>query len=167
MWGDHGRTEKFVPYEPSIRVPLLLRWPGHVLAGTDATRLVSYLDLLPTVLQASGVGLPPGAPALDGESLLQPSHRTALYAEYYKDPSNDKTPTWRMVRTAAVKCVQTYDALGSVTFREYYRLTEAPLEMTNVLGDRDPANDPSTSELHQLATQVSLFAGCAGGTCVR
>ena len=35
MWSDHGRTEKFVPYEPSIRVPLLLRWPGHVGAGDD------------------------------------------------------------------------------------------------------------------------------------
>ena len=38
MWGEHGRWEKFVPYEPSIRVPLLVRWPGHFAAGTDTTR---------------------------------------------------------------------------------------------------------------------------------
>ena len=38
-WGEHGRWEKFVPYEPTIRVPLWIRWPGHVTAGTDSTRL--------------------------------------------------------------------------------------------------------------------------------
>ena len=57
-WGEHGRWEKFVPYEPSIRVPLLVRWPGHFTAGIDTTRLVSYLDLLPTMLEAAGFALP-------------------------------------------------------------------------------------------------------------
>ena len=55
MWGEHGRWEKFVPYEPSIRVPLWMRWPGHLAAGTDSTRMVSYLDLLPTMLEAAGI----------------------------------------------------------------------------------------------------------------
>ena len=55
MWGEHGRWEKFVPYEPSIRVPLWVRWPGHLTAGTDSTRIVSYLDLLPTMLEAAGL----------------------------------------------------------------------------------------------------------------
>ena len=71
-WGEHGRMSKFVPYEPSMRVPLLVRWPGHIAAGTDATRLVSYVDILPTILQAANVTLPAGAPPLDGESLLAP-----------------------------------------------------------------------------------------------
>ena len=57
-WGEHGRWEKFVPYEPSIRVPLWVRWPGHVTAGTNTTRLTSYLDLLPTMLEAAGFTLP-------------------------------------------------------------------------------------------------------------
>jgi arylsulfatase A-like enzyme len=39
MWGEHGRWEKFVPYEPSIRVPLLVRWPGHFPAGVNSTRI--------------------------------------------------------------------------------------------------------------------------------
>ena len=87
-WGEHGRTEKFVPYEPSVRVPLLLRWPGHVAAGTNANRRTSYVDLLPTILEAAGFSVPPGAPALDGESLLRPSTRTVTYAEYFADVAN-------------------------------------------------------------------------------
>ena len=55
MWSDHGRTEKFVPYEPSVRVPLYLRWPGQIAAGTDTTRLAQYVDLLPTMLAAAAV----------------------------------------------------------------------------------------------------------------
>ena len=79
MWGEHGRWEKFVPYEPSIHVPLLVRWPGHFAAGTDTTRLVSSLDLLPTMLEAAGITLPT-SPPLDGESLLGPSQRTVTSA---------------------------------------------------------------------------------------
>ena len=73
LWGEHGRWEKFTPYEPVMRVPIWLRWPGHVTTGTDTTRLVSLIDFLPTFLQAAGVSLPAGAPPLDGESLLAPS----------------------------------------------------------------------------------------------
>ena len=62
MWGEHGRTEKFVPYEPSMRTPLWIRWPGTVPAGTNTTRLVSYIDLMPTMLEAAGAVLPAGAP---------------------------------------------------------------------------------------------------------
>jgi arylsulfatase A-like enzyme len=79
MWGEHGRWEKFVPYEPSIRVPLWLRWPGHVPAGVDSTRIVSYLDILPTMLEAAQITIPANAPRLDGQSLLQPGTRTTMY----------------------------------------------------------------------------------------
>ena len=79
MWGEHGRWEKFVPYEPSIRVPLLVRWPGRIIAGTDSARIVSYLDLLPTMLEAAGVPMP-STPPLDGESLLRPTRRTTMYS---------------------------------------------------------------------------------------
>jgi len=34
MWGEHSRTEKFVVYDPSVRVPLFVRWPGHISATT-------------------------------------------------------------------------------------------------------------------------------------
>ena len=101
MWGEHGRTEKFIPYEPSIRVPLYLRWPGHIAAGSDGARIVSGLDLLPTMLEAAQFTLPPTAPPLDGESLLHPAARTTMYSEYYTDSANPGIPYWRMIRGVA------------------------------------------------------------------
>jgi arylsulfatase A-like enzyme len=171
-WGEHGRTEKFVPYEPSLRVPLMVRWPGHVGSGSDP-RLVSYLDLLPTILDAAEISLPAGAPALDGRSLLPPSTRTAMFSEYFADPANgtdDGVPsvdTWRMVRRGQVKYIQTYDAAGAVTFREYYDLATDRAENTNLLADGDPANDPPAAEVASLRTLLDTFATCAGTACVR
>ena len=166
MWGEHGRTEKFVPYEPAIRVPLLVRWPGHVAAGTDTTRLVSYLDIMPTVLEATGATLPAGSPPLDGQSLLRPGTRTAVFAEYWKDPANGAIDTWKMVRTPTAKYVQTYDAGGGVIFREYYDLAADPAENTNLLGDASTANDPPAAQVQQLVNRLNAFATCTGAACV-
>jgi N-acetylglucosamine-6-sulfatase len=167
MWGEHGRWEKFVPYEPSIRVPLMVRWPGHIAAGTNRTRLVSSLDLLPTMLQAAGIALPADAPRLDGESLLRATRRTSMYSEYYVDGANPNIPSWRMVRTATTKYVHTYDAQGAVIAREYYDLASDPAENTNVLGDATTTNDPPASTLTDLATRLDAFATCAGASCVQ
>ncbi len=166
MWGEHGRWEKFVPYEPSIRVPLSVRWPGHFAAGVNATRTVSTIDLLPTMLEAAAITPPAGGPPLDGESLLQASRRTTTYAEYYNDASNKNIPSWRMVRTANAKYVQTYSATGAVIAREYYNLTNDPAENTNLLGDGNAANDPPASTINNLTTRLNTFRTCAGAACV-
>jgi arylsulfatase A-like enzyme len=167
MWGEHSRTEKFVPYEPSIRVPLWVRWPGHFSAGVNTTRTASYLDILPTILQAAGFALPANAPRLDGESLLGASTRTSSFAEYYKDAANGNTPTWKMVRTATVKYIQTYDANGAVIFREYYNLVNDPAENTNLLGDGTTANDPSAAQVTTVRNLLNTYATCTGAACVR
>jgi len=170
MWGDHGRTEKFVVYDPSVRVPLFVRWPGHIPAGTDTTRIVSQIDMLPTILQAAGITPPTGAPAFDGESLLGPTARTAMYSEYFLDSDNGTVPTQRMVRLGhngipTVKYMQTYDSAGNVTFREYYDLVTDPNENLNLLGDTSTTNDPPASEVTALRNRLNAFAVCAGVAC--
>jgi arylsulfatase A-like enzyme len=166
-WGEHGRMSKFVPYEPSMRVPLLVRWPGHIAAGTSATRLVSSVDILPTILQAARVTLPAGAPPLDGESLFRPSSRTTLYGEHHHDPVVPAVNTWRMVRTATAKYVENYDSSGAVVFREYYNLVKDPAEHTNLLGDATTANDPPAATVTDLASKLTAYATCSGSACVR
>lgn len=167
MWGEHGRHSKFVPYEPSLRVPLWLRWPGNIPAGTNTSRTVSYLDLLPTMLQAAAVTLPANAPRLDGESLLGTSSRTTMFSEYYLDSANGSVPTWKMVRTNTAKYIQTYNATGAVIFREYYDLVADPIENTNLLGDGNTANDPPTSQINTLTNRLSSLATCTGASCVQ
>lgn len=59
----HGQTL----YEEQWRVPLLVRWDGHIRPGTRLERPVSLLDIAPTVLAAAGL---PAMPEVDGQSLL-------------------------------------------------------------------------------------------------
>ena len=55
FWGEHGLSDKRLPYLPSTRVPLLVRWPGRVEPGTRDGRLVANVDVAPTILDAAGV----------------------------------------------------------------------------------------------------------------
>jgi len=61
------RGRKRSLYEGGIRVPGLIRWPGHVPAGKiDDTSIVAGVDWLPTICQLAGVEIPKSH-ALDGE----------------------------------------------------------------------------------------------------
>ncbi|MCR4415662.1 MAG: sulfatase-like hydrolase/transferase, partial [Thermoguttaceae bacterium] len=61
------RGRKRSLYEGGVRVPFLVRWPGHVPAGRiDDASVVAGVDLLPTVCTFAGVAVPSGH-ALDGE----------------------------------------------------------------------------------------------------
>lgn len=70
MLGDHGLSQKNVPYEPSVRIPLILRWPGRTAEGRVSHDLVGLTDLLPTVIQGAKLDYLPEAGPLPEESLL-------------------------------------------------------------------------------------------------
>ncbi len=63
------RDAKTSLYEGGVRVPYLLRWPGHVPGGQVLPNPVITLDLLPTALAAAGASVPTNRP-LDGLNLL-------------------------------------------------------------------------------------------------
>ena len=69
----HGMVEKCAVghnvYEDTLRVPLIVRWPGRVKGHRVRDDLVSLLDLYPTILELTGVRRPAGAGKLDGISL--------------------------------------------------------------------------------------------------
>ena len=81
--GDHGAQfsrGKGSVYEGGLRIPMIVRWPGQVKAGTVREELVSTVDILPTVLQA--VQLPARA-SLPGRSLLPlAANRDAPWRRY-------------------------------------------------------------------------------------
>lgn len=53
--GAHGLWGKNVFYQESMRVPLLMRWPGNLPAGRTVSRCVSLVDLGSTLLQLAGL----------------------------------------------------------------------------------------------------------------
>jgi choline-sulfatase len=67
MATEHGLWYKRTFYEASVRIPLLISWPGKALAGQTVSNVVSLLDLAPTLLQ---IGNAPSLPRSDGRTLV-------------------------------------------------------------------------------------------------
>ncbi len=75
--GDHGegfrpetRRARWVPFEEVIRVPWIMRWPGHLEAGSKIEWPASELDVTPTMLSLLGFGIE--AAGFDGKNALAP-----------------------------------------------------------------------------------------------
>src|SRR3546814_9582267 len=57
--GEHGFYDKRMMLEPSIRVPMLLRWPRRIKTGqVDDEHMVLNIDVAPTLLSLAGVKPP-------------------------------------------------------------------------------------------------------------
>ncbi|AOW99729.1 arylsulfatase [Moorena producens PAL-8-15-08-1] len=59
QWPDGALTpfrgEKNTNWEGGYRVPALVRWPGHIPAGTVSHEIFSHLDWVPTLMAAAGM----------------------------------------------------------------------------------------------------------------
>ncbi|HEY3686794.1 MAG TPA: sulfatase-like hydrolase/transferase [Streptosporangiaceae bacterium] len=141
MLGDHGIYLKGPYfYDPAVRVPLIVSWPGVIEAGRRSTALVEYTDLAPTLLDAAGLPRHPGMqgrslwPMLTGSAGLD-HHRDDVYSEYYNAMPwhRDPAPQTTMLRTADHKLVVTH----GLDTGELYDLREDPLERRNRWADPD------------------------------
>ncbi len=56
--GQHGLVAKSFMYEDNVRLPFIVRWPGHVPAGSQCAALQGLVDLSPTFLEACGLKVP-------------------------------------------------------------------------------------------------------------
>jgi arylsulfatase A-like enzyme len=57
--GDHGWFDKRFMYEESIRMPFVMSYPRAIPAGQALDRIVTNVDIAPTLLEAAGVEVPP------------------------------------------------------------------------------------------------------------
>ncbi|MBI1176897.1 sulfatase-like hydrolase/transferase [bacterium] len=55
MHGSHGRTDKMVPYAEAVRIPMIIRWPGHIEAGRHTDTLQTPVDHFPTLCALAGI----------------------------------------------------------------------------------------------------------------
>jgi arylsulfatase A-like enzyme len=58
MFGAHGRRAKYIFYEEAIRVPFLVRWPGHIPAQSLSDVLLGTPDIMPTLLSMLNLPIP-------------------------------------------------------------------------------------------------------------
>jgi autotransporter-associated beta strand protein len=133
FWGEHGRGDKRLAYEESIRVPLLMRGPG-VVPGQTSDALVTAVDLAPTILTAAGVAVPPAMQGQALNGLLAGSggfSRDAIYAEYYKEDKYPDVPRWEAVRTQT-HLYLTHPDEGP-QYDELYDVVNDPYQVNNLL----------------------------------
>jgi len=159
LWGAHGIKGKQTPYTASIRVPMFARWTGHIDAGAVDHRFVANIDIAPTVLAAAGVQ---PAAVMDGRSLFDSWTRDRMLLEYWRLKHPSDVPTWASIRTRSYQYIEYYSGDGNVTFREYYDLAQDPWELTNLLHDGTPRNDPS---IRPFAAELAALRTCMGAAC--
>jgi arylsulfatase A-like enzyme len=112
LLGDHGMYYKgpFF-YEPSIRVPLIVSWPGVIPSGRRSKALVELVDLAQTMLDAAGIKHDQGMQGRSLWELLKGNadlnhHRDDVYCEYYNAlPWNNPAAYGTMVLTERYKLV--------------------------------------------------------------
>lgn len=88
----HGKTVN----EKALHVPLVVRLPRVVPAGTTEPRVVSTVDLLPTLCELADVAPPPW---IEGRSLLAPADGAAVFSScqlLQKDLFGVRTERWRL-----------------------------------------------------------------------
>ncbi len=108
---DHGAQwpfGKWTLYDEGIRTPLVVAWPGHIAAGVRTDAMVSWVDLLPTIVEAAGGTVDE---SIDGRSILPvllgktETHRDAIYTVHSGDGDFNVYPM-RSVRTAQFKYIR-------------------------------------------------------------
>lgn len=107
---DHGAQWPFAKwnlYDAGIRTPLIVSWPGRIATDVRSDAMVSWVDLLPTLVEAAG-----GTPdeSLDGRSFLPVlagqvnHHRDAIYTTHSGDGNFNVYPA-RSVRDKQFKYI--------------------------------------------------------------
>lgn len=107
-WSDHGPLPrgKRWPYDSGIRIPMIVRWPGQLEAGSKSDRLVSTIDLGPTVLSLAGVEIPQH---LQGKAFLgeaEESEREYVFAS--RDRYDESYDMIRAARDKRFKYMRNY-----------------------------------------------------------
>jgi arylsulfatase A-like enzyme len=148
--GERGMADKWLPYEESIRVPLVVvdPWVPQDESGRRVDALALNIDVAPTLLDLAGLPVPAG---VQGRSLVPlvrgasapADWRTEFFYEHLTFP--DRIPPTEGVRTPRWKYFRWLSATPAR--EELYDLKADPTEERDLAGD--PAHAQTLAELRE------------------
>ena len=150
MLSDHGLDRKSVPYQGSIRVPMILSGPENLLGrrwGEVDDTLVELRDVMPTTLDIAGAAIPA---TLDGRTIRQGHSRQWLHGEHVY---GEKSHQFIVTKT------DKYIWFSQTGEEQYFDLVKDPSETHNAIAD--PQYAQRIAELRGHLIQE--LAGCEEG----
>ena len=136
FFGEHGlgdfMGDKRSAYEEAMRIPMLVRYPGHIAAGSVSDELVLNIDLAATFLDLAGVEVPEEIQGKSWKPLFDKpdaDFRSGFFYEYFFERKFSETPTILAYRTKTAKYIAYPDHKEWV---ELYDLIADPFERKNL-----------------------------------
>jgi len=163
--GEWQRFDKRFMHEPSIRVPLLVRYPPMVKAGTVKTEMALNVDFAPTLLSLAGTkSLTPmhGRSLTDLFTAAAKPWRDAWYYEYFEFPDvSHNVVKHRGVRTDKYKFIHYYEPPFAKWREEFelYDLEKDPQERVNLYPRADMKETVEKLKQRMAELRKELGAG--------
>jgi arylsulfatase A-like enzyme len=156
--GEWKAFDKRFMHEPSIRVPMLVRYPKLIKAGTTPKEQVINVDIAPTMMELAGLPVPKEMhgrsmlPVLKGEA--KDWRKDWLY-EYFEYPGPHSVAKQRGVRSEKWKYIHYFEQKPEEF--ELYDLEKDPNELVNLYGKAEYAD--VTKQLKQRLVELRKETG--------
>ncbi len=138
--GDHDWFDKRFMYEESLRMPFLIRYPGHIKPGTVNDGMILNVDFAPTLLEYAGLTAPKEVQGRSFVPLLRgktpKDWRTEMYYRYYHYPADHRVQPHYGVRDHRYKLIY----FNRINQWELFDLKRDPHELKNVYADKSYAD---------------------------
>jgi len=144
MLGSQGHRLKQRPWEESINIPFILRYPRKIKAGQRRDWIVSSVDVMPTLLGLCEMPVPPQVQGMDYSATFEgksSKERDAAFLFNVHRGGGPKTD-WRGIRTK--EWVYAYHYAGDWVM---YDLKNDPYELRNLIND--PKYSAKKAELRE------------------
>jgi len=157
--GEHGWFDKRFMYEESMHMPLLVRYPQKIKAGSISNDMILNIDYSPTLLEIAGINPPKEVQGKSFVPILEnktkETFRDAVYYHYYEYPYWHHVQPHYGIRTDRYKLIHFYYDMDEW---ELYDLSNDPNEVINVI------NNPEhkqliinlKSRLNELKTEYNM-----------
>ena len=158
--GEHGWFDKRFMYEECQRMPLVIRYPQSIQAGSISNAISMNVDFAPTFLDYADADIPEDMqgkslkPILDHAGKTPDNWRKAAYYHYYEYPAEHSVKRHYGIRTQDFKLIHFYNDIDEW---EMYDMKADPREMNNVYGKAEYAN--KQAELTELMKETQKQYG--------